>query len=37
MSNLESLGEVYSADVVIVGAGPAGFVAANRIRSRSQT
>lgn len=32
MSNLEDLGEVYSADVVIVGAGMAGFVVANRVK-----
>ncbi len=32
MSNLESFGEVYAADVLIIGAGPAGFIAANRIK-----
>ena len=32
MSSLENIGEVYSADVIIVGGGPAGLVAANKLK-----
>ena len=32
MANLEALGEVQSADVLIIGAGLAGFIVANRIK-----
>ncbi len=32
MSNLENLGEVFSTDVLILGAGLAGFITANRIK-----
>ena len=32
MSDLNSLGQVYSADVLVVGAGLSGFIIANRIK-----
>ena len=32
MSNLEALGEVHSADVLIIGAGMAGLIIANRLK-----
>ena len=32
MSNLESIGEVFAGDVLIIGGGIAGLIAANRIK-----
>ncbi len=32
MSNLENLGEVHSADVLVLGAGLAGYIVANRVK-----
>lgn len=35
MNSLDNLGEVFSADVIIVGAGPSGLIAANRIKQQN--